>query len=160
MQHDVFTLPVIHAPLVCNPFAAKHSFPASFNQTIGFSRIRGERAVLALSMPGEPRGSDHPLGHHVAGEQRHAEDEHEQRGGRLDAAHREDAAAGAMSRDPPRHALRAHCEGRNRGNRDGGAEPHYEGGRDADPEQSLRQRKDKNENCAGARPETHRDDRR
>ena len=103
---------------------------------------------------------DHPLAHHVTGEQQHAEGDDQQRGADLDAAHRQGAVAGARAGQVAGPGLGADREGGDERHGDRGADPHDEGRDHAGPEQPLRQREHQHQDGARAGPQADRDDRR
>src|SRR5260370_25718925 len=102
---------------------------------------------------------DHSLRDDVAGEQERAKGDDHHRGAGFDAAHRQHPVAGTTVGEALRPSLGADGKGRDDRDRDGGAKSHDEGRCDTRPEQSLRQRKDQHQDCAGTRPQSDRDDR-
>ena len=96
----------------------------------------------------------HALARHIAGEQSHADKDHQAGGADLDAAQDQRAVAGARCGKPLRQTFRADRERRDRRDRDRGSQPHHEGRGDAGPEQALRQREDQHDDGTRAGPQS------
>ena len=79
---------------------------------------------------------------------------------RFRSAQQKHAHAGLRFGDPIGEPPRAHRQCSNGGNRDRRTETHGESRRDADPEQALRQGKDKHDDRARTRPQADGNDRR
>src|SRR5262249_5716946 len=97
--------------------------------------------------------------HDVTGEQRGAEKQDDERSCRFQSAQQKHAGAGPRLGKPVGQPARANRQRRDGRNSDRRAQSHDKGRRDADPEQSLGQGEDKDDDRPRARPQANRDDR-
>src|SRR5215469_8021038 len=104
--------------------------------------------------------SKQALTRHVARQEQPTEAEHRRRSGTFQSTHQQRPVAGTLMGHPLGYPLGKDRERGDGGHRNGRPQPHHQGGRDSQREQTLRECKHQNEDGAGARPQPDRDDRR
>ena len=137
----------MHSHLLSPPFGCCRQLVPLFQILRVLKNNNGDQVILRF-LRGAIASNDclvsqensHPPAHHVAGEQKNTESEHEHGSSNFGSAHQYAPEAGPMARKPLGDRLRPDRQRCNCADRDGGADTHNEGRSDAGPKHALRQR--------------------